>query len=276
MAQQPLYQQIADDLREQIESGALPPGSQLPTEDELRRRYSASRNTVRDAITRLKGQGLIQTRAGQGTFVPDKIDPYVTVLTAGPQSARLGETVAQLSNVSATERVTSRAPRVEVVTPPVEITARLRVPPGTQLLSRHQERLIDNNPWSLQTSFYPMEFVQRGAARLFSAEDISEGAVAYLKATLGLRQIGYRDWITARNPNSYEETFFRMPHDGTVFELFRTAFDQDKTPMRVTVTVLPAHQNQFIVNVGDDLPDPEYDDAPPSTPNHAGSSDPKQ
>ena len=276
MAQQPLYQQIADDLREQIESGALPPGSQLPTEGELRRRYDASRNTVRESIRRLTSQGLIQPRAGQGTFVTGKIDPYVTVLTAGPRSALLGATVAQLSNVSAKERVTPRPPRVEVVTPPVVITARLRVPPGTELVSRHQERFIDDDPWSLQTSFYPMEFVERGASRLLRPEDITEGAVAYLQATLGLRQIGYRDWITARNPNSYEETFFRMPHDGTVFELFRTAFDQDKTPMRVTVTVLPAHQNQFIVNVGDDLPDPEYDDAPPSTPNHAGSSDPKQ
>jgi len=43
-----------------------------------------------------------------------------------------------------------------------------------------------------------------------------------------------------------------------MFEIFRTAFDQDKVPMRVTVTVFPTDRNQFIVNVGDDLPDPQY------------------
>ena len=45
----PMYRQIADDLRGQIESGELEPGQQLRTELELRERYEASRNTVRDA-----------------------------------------------------------------------------------------------------------------------------------------------------------------------------------------------------------------------------------
>ena len=41
----PMYRRIAEDLRDKIESGALPRGSQLPTEIELRERYDASRNT---------------------------------------------------------------------------------------------------------------------------------------------------------------------------------------------------------------------------------------
>src|SRR5215469_7550771 len=44
MARQPMYQQIADDLRRQIETGDLAQGSQLPTELELGGTYKASRN----------------------------------------------------------------------------------------------------------------------------------------------------------------------------------------------------------------------------------------
>ncbi len=76
-----MYQQIADDLRKQIDSGVLGRGCQLPTELELRERYDASRNTVRDAIKRLTCQGLVETRPGQGTFVTMKDDPFVTILT---------------------------------------------------------------------------------------------------------------------------------------------------------------------------------------------------
>jgi GntR family transcriptional regulator len=140
------------------------------------------------------------------------------------------------------------------------ITGRLRVATTTSVVSRHQERYIDDVPWSLQTSFYPMEFITKGATRLLMAEDIPEGAVAYISQTLNLRQIGYRDWITARGPDDHEQKFFGIPHDATVFEIFRTAFDQHKTPMRVTVTVFPTDRNQFIVNVGDDLPEPQYDE----------------
>ena len=49
----PQYLRIADDLREQIESGALASGDRLPTELNLRDQYSASRNTIRDAIKSL-------------------------------------------------------------------------------------------------------------------------------------------------------------------------------------------------------------------------------
>jgi GntR family transcriptional regulator len=258
---QPMYQQIAEDLRKQISSGVLGQGSQLPTELELRTRYGASRNTIRDAIKRLTGQGLIETRPGQGTFVTVKVDPFVTVLTVDPgKGVGIGESVTYLSEVSAEDRKPfATLPRVEVLTPPTVITRRLRVLPTTQVVCRHQQRFIDDLPWSLQTSFYPWEFIAKGAPRLLMAEDIAEGAVRYLAESIGLNQVGYRDWITARSPDDNEQGFFRISHDATVFEIFRTGFDQYGNPLRVTVTVFPTDRNQFIVNVGD-LPDPKYDD----------------
>jgi DNA-binding GntR family transcriptional regulator len=46
MAQQPRYQAIAEDLRQQIESGALLRESQLATEVELQKMFGCSRNTI--------------------------------------------------------------------------------------------------------------------------------------------------------------------------------------------------------------------------------------
>lgn len=259
MAQQPMYQQIADKLGAQIESGELAPGDQLPTELELRDRYSSSRNTIRDAIKRLTSQGLVETRPGQGTFVTRRIDPFVSELTGDPRTGGGGdEGAAYLSEVMTSRRRASRStPRVEIQAPLTEVSRRLRVSPNTQVVSRHEIRYIDGIPWSLQTSFYPMEFITKGATRLLMAEDIKEGAVLYLADTIGVRQIGYRDWITARVPDTNEQSFFGLAHDATVFEVFRTGFDQTGTPLRVTVTVRPADRNQFIINVGD-VPGPEY------------------
>ena len=61
------YRQIADDLREQITTATLPPGTQLPTEPKLAAAYGASRSTVRLAIGLLIQQGLVETRQGVGT-----------------------------------------------------------------------------------------------------------------------------------------------------------------------------------------------------------------
>ncbi len=91
---------------------------------------------------------------------------------------------------------------------------------------------------------------------------MKRAACAISASEIGIRQVGYRDWITARSPDATEQAFFGLAHDATVFENFRTAFDQTGTPLRVTVTVFPADRNQFIINVGPNVPlaeDPSYE-----------------
>jgi len=252
----PMYRQIAEDLRGQVESGYLEPGQQLRTEIELRDHYGASRNTIRDAIKLLIAWGLVETRPGQGTFVVRKIEPYVTTLTGSPKVPILyGEVDDSAAGETAgsDRRLYSTDPQVEIQKAPASIAMLLQIAEGSQVISRHQKRSIDNTPWSMQTSFYPMGFVLKGADRLIQADDIAIGTMKYLEQTLGLKQVGYRDWITVRTADSTESSFFSLPPDGrvSVFEVFRTAYDQTGTPMRLTVTVYPTDRNQFVVNVGD-------------------------
>ncbi len=134
----PMYRQIAEDLREQIESGQLKPGQQLRTEFELREKYAASRNTVRDAIRWLMNLGLVETRPGQGTFVVKKIDPYVTTLSGDPGA---GEGVTYNFQVSKSGREPSSTdPQVEIQKASREIAAELRLEEGSSVISRHEKR----------------------------------------------------------------------------------------------------------------------------------------
>jgi GntR family transcriptional regulator len=249
----PMYRQIAEDLRAQIESGGVEPGQQLQTELELREQYNASRNTVRDAIKWLTNLGLVETRPGQGTFVVQKIDPFVTSLTGDPSIGEGDEGARYLSEVSERNRKATTSPvQVEIQQPKEKIVASLGLRSGSEVISRHERRYIDGTPWSMQTSYYPVEFADRGAEKLRSARNISEGTVIYLAETLGIRQVGYRDWITVRAPNPTEADFFRLPPDGrvSICEILRIAFDGNGNPLRATITVYPADRNQFVVNVG--------------------------
>ncbi len=256
----PMYRQIADSLREQIESGAIRPGQQLQTELELREHYGASRNTVRDAIKWLTTLGLVETKPGQGTFVVKKIDPFFTTLTADGEGG-YGE--IDRSQIEGQKRaLTVSDPQVEIQKADDRVAAQLEVTKGSQVVSRHQKRYIDETPWSLQTSFYPMGFVLKRAELLIEASDIKGGTVQYLADTLGLRQVGYRSWVAVRAPDATEALFFNLPQDGRVgvFEILETGFDQTGTPMRLTVTIFPTDRNQFIVNVGD-IPEDQSGDS---------------
>ncbi len=64
-----LYQQIYDDLREDIASGKYEDGGRLPTEAELAKQYFVSRITSKKALTKLAEDGMILRIPGRGSFV---------------------------------------------------------------------------------------------------------------------------------------------------------------------------------------------------------------
>jgi GntR family transcriptional regulator len=249
---EPAYRRIADNLRQAIETGALRGGDQLPTEQELAEEWGASRSTVREAIRILVTRGLVEARPGQGTFVTKRITPIMTDLSA-THDLGTGESARYYIDVRRQNRTPrSTVPRVVIESAGLNVAAELQLPPGGQVICRHQRRFVDDEPYSLQTSFYPMElFTERGAARLIEAADVAEGVIQYLRDELGIEQVGYRDVITVRTPNTTEVSFFRIPEDGrvAVFENFRTSYDREGRPIRVTVTVYPADRNQFVIDV---------------------------
>jgi DNA-binding GntR family transcriptional regulator len=65
----PLWQQVADDLRNEIRAGRPEAGSRLPSEADLAYQYSVSRVTIRHAISTLAEEGLVEAVHGRGTFV---------------------------------------------------------------------------------------------------------------------------------------------------------------------------------------------------------------
>jgi GntR family transcriptional regulator, transcriptional repressor for pyruvate dehydrogenase complex len=77
-----LTDQISAAITSRIAAGGFAPGSRLPTEQDLAAEFGVSRTVVREAISRLKSEGLVTTRQGAGAFVahdklgtPFRIDP---------------------------------------------------------------------------------------------------------------------------------------------------------------------------------------------------------
>jgi len=254
----PMWRQIAEDLRRKIENGELgADGKPLPTELELQDEYSASRNTVRDAVKWLVTRDLVYTRSGQGTFVKQQAEPFVTRLTPAG-SAGLEESRTFTSDVLNKSRQPSvPPPRVEILQADGQTAPGLGLAAGAAIVSRHQYRLIDGVPYSRQTTFYPMRLAEQGAIQLLQARDIETGAVRYLRDELGITEVGQIDQIAVRPPDAEESAFFGIPDDGriSVIEFTRTGYDESGMPLRVTVTTYPADRNQFVLTSGE-IPKP--------------------
>ena len=126
-----VYQRIAHDLRTQILSGDLPPGSALPSETELVRRYGSSRGPVRQAINLLRSEGLIDSHQGRGVFVRQR--PTTRRLSIEGVADRTNGTLDSVEDVDGRLEVLRYMPTAA----PAEVANRLALPEGAQIGRAH-------------------------------------------------------------------------------------------------------------------------------------------
>jgi GntR family transcriptional repressor for pyruvate dehydrogenase complex len=86
-----LTDRITATLRDDIVSGKYAPGGQLPPGRELGQQFGVSITVVREALSRLKADGLVASRQGKGVFVPNdaRARPFRLALARGTQHSVL-------------------------------------------------------------------------------------------------------------------------------------------------------------------------------------------
>jgi GntR family transcriptional regulator len=241
------YQQIADRLRDQIDSGALQPGERLPSEPDLVRQFDASRNTVRLALALLTNQGLVVTRQGLGTFVTEPARPFTALLsrvTSQPAVQSTSTVLPEVSNAKA-EAETSRQV-VERSPASVSVAEKLEIAPGNLVVVRRRSGTIGEVPWMLMASYFPLDIA--AGTPLEQAGDIVNGSIQLL-SDLGYPQVGFVDEIGARMPSSREFTFFGLSTGTPVVVVNRTAYTKDR-PIRMTRYVYRADRVRLTHEVG--------------------------
>jgi len=92
-----LSDQVAEQLATEITQGRLLPGDKLPTEARLVEQFEVSRTVVREAVSRLKSLGLVESRQGSGVFVSQKL-PFAPLNFASRHAASQ-EAVIQMVEV---------------------------------------------------------------------------------------------------------------------------------------------------------------------------------
>ncbi|QEI04601.1 GntR family transcriptional regulator [Pigmentiphaga aceris] len=140
-----LYQQIAQQLLDEIRRGDFEPSGKLPSEAELGQRFKVSRVTVRLAIGKLSDDGVVERKQGKGTFAAAK------QVRHGLDALRSFHEALLLQGLNASMRVTGS----QVVAVPET----LRVLFGSSLQCLCVERLhfVDGEAIAMGRSYLPLE-----------------------------------------------------------------------------------------------------------------------
>ncbi|MBN8881534.1 MAG: GntR family transcriptional regulator [Salana multivorans] len=112
-SQAPLHESVYRELLRRITTGQWRPGEQLPVELELAAEFDVSRGTLRQAVSRLAAQGLVERTAGRGTFVVDggRVDyPLADLLGFTEQVRESGRTPGSQVRAVTRESVDQHVP----------------------------------------------------------------------------------------------------------------------------------------------------------------------
>lgn len=146
----PVFQQIADDFKKQINDGQLTDGHRLPSERELAESYRVSRMTVRHAIEKLVEDGFVQKRAGAGTFVVPK---------------PVGENLIGLTSFSQLMKQQGRKPGSKILgyiveEPTKNQAKKLNLPYGEEVVIIDRIRTADDLPIAYEEAIIPARYMK--------------------------------------------------------------------------------------------------------------------
>jgi GntR family transcriptional regulator len=190
----PLWAQLEADLLRRIRAGAF--DDRFPGEHELIAEYKVSRHTVRDALRRLRNEGVLESGRGRGTW-----------LRKSRIEQPLGALYSLFRSVEARgleQRSTVRALEVRV---DESVAARLERPAETEFIYLERLRLADGEPLALDQAWLPRSL----AGPLLEADFTHSGLYDELASLTGIRLTGGSEVITAVVPSAATRKLLEIP-----------------------------------------------------------------
>lgn len=171
----PLHHQLTTTLRDAIRNGVWNLGDAFPTDKDLMVQYGVSSTTVRRSVGQLVQEGLLDRKAGKGTFVKNKpVEETLGLLTGffEEMSIRGFSPSAEVINLSP----------VEVTPKELEKIPELSIFNNKKLFLIEKVQKLNNEPIAYLQSYWPYEYGSRMAA-----EDLTKiGLYAIAARELGL------------------------------------------------------------------------------------------
>lgn len=242
-ARLPKYHRIADALRDQIRTGDLKAGDKLPAETAIASTHATSVPTVRQAMSVLRAEGLIESRHGIGTFVRD------SHRRQRRSRNRYGEARGRDGLLNNTFRHEITFAGTEPV--PAHIADCLNIEGGAPVVVRRRRLYDENNQLAeIGASYLPADYAK--GTYLEEQAVVPKALFRCVEDLTGRTYTNARDQVTARRATESEADAFGLPLGAFVLHLIHTATDEDDQVLEVSESIWPAEGVMFV----DDYPIP--------------------
>lgn len=226
---------VAQAIRDAITAGAYEPGTKLPSENELAQEYSASRETIRVALTTLAHEGWIFTEQGRGAVVRDR---RALVRVAGAQPAHHERGQAHQSQLAEAEQAgmpPSIRTKIYMEFADQHTAAALEIPTNEEVLVRDVVTSIGSEVIQLATSRYPRTLTRDTP---IEQEDTGAGGVLGRFEDAGHTIAGHTERVSLHRASADEAAALRAPAGSACLRIERITRSNTGRVLEVATMIL--------------------------------------
>ncbi|QKY70343.1 GntR family transcriptional regulator [Lentibacillus sp. CBA3610] len=227
----PLYKQIANNIKTDIDDAKLAHGDAIPSETRLAQTYGVSRVTVREAIKQLVEEGVLYRIQGSGTYINhEKIEHDILRLQG------FTEEMSSLDNNPSNEIL-----EFQLMSPPEEARGHLKIDENEKVYYVKRLRFADFEPLILEESYLPVdlfsdlsiEVMKRSKYEYISSKGYKiDRRYGELIPMMPSDEIIKHLQIAEQDPLLFMQAFSTFK-DGTVFEYSKIYFHPHKYAFKV-------------------------------------------
>ncbi|NXY95688.1 GntR family transcriptional regulator [Streptomyces sp. BR123] len=247
MPEQPPYLRIADVLRQRIAEHVWTAGDRLPSRAQIAEECGVGENVVRRAQELLISQGVLEGRAGSGTYVAEP-RRRVRVVRSSAREQPGGSPFR--ADMQALGRQGTWESRTEAKVPaPTEIAARLGIAEGDLCVRTVYEFLADGRPVQLSTSWEPYELTAGTLVVLPEGGPHAGVGVVNRMAAIGITVSHAVEHPEPRQASAEEASLLGIQKAALVTHIRRTYYSDQGQPVETADVVIPAALCEIVYEI---------------------------
>ncbi|MEU6368291.1 GntR family transcriptional regulator [Streptomyces sp. NPDC046931] len=247
MPEQPPYLRIADELRRRIAEHVWEPGDRLPSRAQIGQECAVGENVVRRAQELLISQGVLEGRAGSGTYVAE---PRQRVRVVRSSARERPDGSPFRADMKAVGRQGDWESRTEAkVQAPADIAARLGIAEGDLCVRTTYEFLADGRPVQLSTSWEPYDLTAGTLVVLPEGGPHGGTGVVNRMAAIGITVSHAVEQPEPRQATAEEATLLGIQKAALVMHIRRTYYSDQGRPVETADIVVPAAHCEIVYEI---------------------------
>ncbi|MET8407392.1 GntR family transcriptional regulator [Streptomyces sp. NPDC005195] len=247
MPEQPPYLRIADELRRRIAEHVWEPGDRLPSRAQIGQECGVGENVIRRAQELLISHGVLEGRAGSGTYVAEPRQRVRVVRSSAREHPAESPFRTDMRAVGKQGNWESRTDAK--VPAPADIAARLGLADGELCVRTVYEFLADGKPVQLSTSWEPYDLTAGTLVVLPEGGPHAGAGVVNRMAAIGVIVSHAVEQPEPRTATAEEASLLGIQKAALVTNIRRTYYSEEGRPVETADIVVPAAHCEIVYEI---------------------------